>query len=343
MKYKDHIDMPFNSVLEYGSVIHDVLATINGLCMKMKDNLVVDEVKDIFDKKVKKLDLTLSQYTRTWESVLDYSEKTFVEARNIVGIEYPIQIELNDGDEKIWLVGFIDKLVSLNGVMEITDYKISSKITSRDDLENDDQLSIYAYVMSKKRPDITQITIAHYAILAKVKTTAQIDLTRLTETEDYLIERWRRLRTDKTFDPNPGCMECSRCPKPCKEYKDFLERTYESKGWTDLEEKAKAKIRLSEQINTLKKEVDLLSDDIKLAIENNMGEPIKLAEREWYIASVHKNAFSVAEQDYSQLKSVKVGVKGEKKTKASKKVMDGLQDRSKTLLAGQDLNVKGVK
>lgn len=304
---------------------HDALHQINRFIKADKEAFDAIEVKRIFDKSMRPLNVSLPFYEDLWQGIRNHAEETHASQPTIFEAEYPLKVELktkNDG--KIWIVGTLDRLDIEGSVATLWDYKVTYRIPSKEELRANEQFMIYCYLIWSLFPQVKEIRIKWHAVLAGKSRMIKMDLTKLTSIEEHLAKQWHDIRTEKVWPTNAPNMRCDTCPKVCDDYKTYLRQVYHQKDIRTLDDKAVVYLATSGQMTALKNEHDRLGDDIKREVELNMGAPVIAGGRKWELATKHRKGSVTEPTDYTVLVPVKmIGVYKNARQRASEKGMVG--------------------
>ncbi len=127
-----------------------------------------------------------------------------------LGLEERVQMAL-DADGRYQLQGYIDRLArGTDGVLEIHDYKTSSKLPRPDDLKRDRQLTLYQMAVQRRFPEAREVRLIwHYLVqdqtLRSSRTPADLDRTR-SET----IRSIDRIEAAREYPPHESAL-CRWC------------------------------------------------------------------------------------------------------------------------------------
>jgi len=286
---------------------HIALHLINKFIKTDRDAFDAVEVKRIFDKAMRPLNLNLPFYENLWQGIRNHAEETHASQPPIFEVEYPLMVKLetkNDG--VIWIVGTLDRLDIREGVATLWDYKITYLIPTREELDANEQFTLYSYLIWKEFPQVKRIILKWHAVLAGKSRRVEKDLTKLTAIEEHLADRWHAIRTEKTWPTNAPCARCDTCPQVCTDYKAYLRQVYYQKDIKTFEDKAVVFLAIRDQMGALKKEHKRLDTDIKKEIAVRMGEPVIAAGREWKLSTQHREGGYTEPTDFTKLVPVKL-------------------------------------
>jgi len=159
-------------------------------------------------------------YRRLGEKcITDYYKRYYpFDQGRTLGLEETIYFPLEE-EKGYWIRGVIDRLALLDhSILEIHDYKTSSRLPSQTDVQSDRQLAFYQMGVEGKWKDIQEIKLIwHYlAFDAEVQSLrTPEELQRLRQETMELI---KKIESDRDFSPkeSPLCNWCdyqSLCPK----------------------------------------------------------------------------------------------------------------------------------
>ena len=97
------------------------------------------------------------------------------------------------------------------------------------------------------------------------------DLTKLDGLEDYLIELWQKMATDKAFTPKLN-QQCFYCPAKCDLYKKLLKEQLTEDLVTDTPSLVKAYLDAKAKAKMLKEQADNLKELVLNSIEEKQGD-----------------------------------------------------------------------
>ena len=302
-----------SNALLWGSFLHEVVSQVNRYIRKLgsKEEMDIMDIHAIYEKEYKKENFSFNAYNQGLENVIKYAEKTFVSRAEIYKIEEEIELPLKYKNQETKLVGRIDRIDSGINMLDIIEFKSSSLTPSKEVIDNDLQLNIYAYCIHKKYPEHQNIITSHWSLATNIKVPKQKDLSKLDKLEDYLIDLWQKIEKDDKFEPklNDYCDE--RCPEICQKYKDFIKDTYSQKGIRGIEDAVKMYNQIKTNLNIMTKEKENVSGYLKQMLEENLGQQLVVNGNIIFLAQRHKGSYMVQESDYTEL-HVKTYFKGEK-------------------------------
>jgi len=173
--YHDKLEKDFDNTIEgfMGSRVHDSLEHLYKQ-KKYERTLTVDQLKDHYKKiwsetinddvKVIRPDLKVKDYYNMGlKYIADYHKKHFpFEEDHTIGMEVKVDVDLFN-DDKYVMRGYVDRVGIKDGIYIIHDYKTSGTLPSKDDIENNYQLALYAIALKDKYPDAKDFELVwHY-------------------------------------------------------------------------------------------------------------------------------------------------------------------------------------
>jgi hypothetical protein len=308
--YFEKVKKPISEAIEFGRLLHETVKKVNQLLIKYKNKnqIDADEVRKIYETEFARRHFDFATYQRGLNCVLDYAEKTFKSLASIYKLEYEVNLMLkDDAGNETKLIGIIDRIDEIEGGLEIIDFKSGALMPSKDDVDDDLQLNIYAYLLSKRFPGY-KIKTSIYSLGGGIKITVDKDISKLDTVEDYVIGLWQKIGRDKKFEPKLN-KYCFNCPVKCHLYEELLATTFQGKGIDDLDEVVKELAQVKTNLAILQKEKELLSDRIKQEIDKRMGEPIEVGDWRFELVNRHRASYVVPESDYQELRSKKIVLK----------------------------------
>jgi putative RecB family exonuclease len=230
LAYIDKIKIETEGIEAFmGSRVHDALEKLYRDLKVTKLN-TLEEILDYYDQSWEKTWNEMIQIVRKEHSAEDYRSlgkrciteyykryDPFDQGKTL-GLEENIYFPL-DEEKGYWIRGFIDRLtLSDHSVLEIHDYKTSSRLPTQEDVDSDRQLAFYHMGVEGKWTDIREIRLVwHYlafdAEIRSSRTLAQLQQLR-TETLDLI----QKIESDRQYLPKEGplCDWCDYqgfCPK----------------------------------------------------------------------------------------------------------------------------------
>lgn len=212
-----------------GSRVHDVLEKLyRDLKMTKLDTLeeLIDFYHQCWEKnwsetvQIIRKEYQAEDYRSLGEKcITDYYKHYYpFDQGRTLGLEETIYFPLEE-EKGYWIRGVIDRLTLLNGsVLEIHDYKTSSRLPTQKDIQSDRQLAFYHMGVEGKWKDIQEIKLIwHYLVfdaeIQSLRTPEELQRLR-KETMDLI----KTIESDREFSPreSPLCDWCDYqglCPK----------------------------------------------------------------------------------------------------------------------------------
>ncbi len=234
-KYIDEIPPPhpFESIEQYlGLRIHEVLENLyqeTNLCKVPTLEEMLSSYEDCWSEnwgpqvRIIKKGLSSAEYKKTGRSsLIQYYRRyhPFAESKTL-GTEYPIAFKL----ESYEIVGFIDRLaLRPDGTYEIHDYKTSSRLPSKNLLQQDRQLALYQMGIEQLFHEVRETDLVwHYLVFDK-----EIRIRKcpeeLEETKKSTLELISTILKEERFAPRESilcdwCEYAPICPAKQHQYK----------------------------------------------------------------------------------------------------------------------------
>ena len=230
LHYIDKIEAETEGIEAFmGSRVHDALEKLYRDHKLTKSNTLDDVVRyyhEVWEKNWNGMILITRQgydaddYRRLGEKCLsDYYRRysPFDQGRTL-GLEEFINFRL-DEERDYRIRGYIDRLVLVDdSVLEIHDYKTSSRLPTQEDVDTDRQLSFYQMGVEGRWKDIREIRLIwHYlAFDAEIRSLRTPE--QLREIRQQTLDLIQRIETDTELLPKEGplCAWCdyqALCPK----------------------------------------------------------------------------------------------------------------------------------
>lgn len=159
-------------------------------------------------------------YRRLGEKcITDYYKRyhPFDQGRTL-GLEETIYFPLEE-EKGYWIRGVIDRLALLDhSILEIHDYKTSSRLPSQADVQSDRQLAFYQMGVEGKWKDIQEIKLIWHYLAFDVEVQSLRTPEELQRLRQETMELIKKIESDRDFSPkeSPLCSWCdyqSLCPK----------------------------------------------------------------------------------------------------------------------------------
>ncbi len=177
---------------------------------------------DLFDDSViiTKGEYTVENYLKMAERYLaDYYKRYYpFDQGRTIALEERITVDL-DGSGNYRLQGYIDRLTDLgNGTYEIHDYKTSSRLPKRSDLEEDLQLAIYSMGVRENYPDVRDVDLIWHYLAFDKEFRLKKEKDQMERVRSSVVGLIDAIEGEKKFE-SKGSALCDWC-----EYNDFCER-----------------------------------------------------------------------------------------------------------------------
>jgi putative RecB family exonuclease len=218
------------------------------------------------DVRVTRADRTVDDYRAIGEkAVRDYYRRYHPFDQGVtVGLEMKIALRL---DEEHEILGYLDRLTKVaDGVWEIHDYKTGGSLMKQDKADADRQLALYELAVREMYPDARQVTLVwHYlAFDHEVRSCRTVE--QLQDLRAQVLASVEHIEAQTAFPTKTGslCDWCdykSICPAWAHEYAlaGPPESRLEAETVAALVDRY---VSLSEEVASLQKEKDELSDEI---------------------------------------------------------------------------------
>ena len=220
-KYIDGVIPETSYPMRCGLVVHTALKQLNDQSDREQQDLGVEDSEAALEAaikaetkpgEIKARDVKLmAECLRLSALTINKTRNTYIGSESEFPIDYP----------PTKLLVIIDRIDTFgpDGV-EITDYKWSERVLSKQDLEKDNQLNIYAYAYLKDNPGIRRLLLTQYMVRYDQPNSIEIDPDQVQYIKahlDYVIEGIQ----SGDFDPRLHHY-CHNCPirAKCKAYKD---------------------------------------------------------------------------------------------------------------------------
>jgi putative RecB family exonuclease len=231
LAYIDKIKIETEGIEAFmGSRVHEALEKLYRDLKVTKLNTleeILDDYRQNWEKnwneemiQIIRKDYTAEDYRRLGERcITEYYKRYYpFDQGKTLGLEENIYFPL-DEEKGYWIRGFIDRLaLSDHSVLEIHDYKTSSRLPAREYVDSDRQLAFYHMGVEGKWKDVREIKLIwHYlAFDAEISSSrTPEDLQKLRQETMKLIQE---IESDRQFLPKEGplCDWCDYqgfCPK----------------------------------------------------------------------------------------------------------------------------------
>ena len=165
-------------------------------------------------------DYTAEDYRRLGEKcITEYYKRYYpFDQSKTLGLEENIFFPL-DEDKGYWIRGFIDRVaLSDNSVLEIHDYKTSSRLPTQEEVDSDRQLALYQMGVEGKWKDIREIRLFWHYLAFDTEIRSSRTPEELQQLRRETMDLIQEIESDRHFLPEEGplCDWCdyqSFCPK----------------------------------------------------------------------------------------------------------------------------------
>src|SRR5512139_1775778 len=165
-------------------------------------------------------DYTAEDYRRLGEKCITEYYKRYhpFDQGKTLGLEENISFPL-DEEKGYWIRGFIDRVTLLDhSVLEIHDYKTSSRLPPQKDVDSDRQLAFYHMGVEGKWKDIREIKLVWHYLAFDTEMSSSRTPDELQQLRRKTMELIQEIESDRQFLPKEGplCDWCDYqgfCPK----------------------------------------------------------------------------------------------------------------------------------
>lgn len=220
MKYIQKLPEAPSEPLAFGGLMHKIMATYNQHCLKHSLETDITAMPDIAHKcfYAEPCGLPSSRLGEVLALADRIAGYHTVNPATVVGIEEWVQAWL-EGRKYIFR-GIIDRLDIEGDTAIITDYKTDHQLRPQSEIEKDFQLAVYAWLITKEYPQVTQFVIQLDFLRHGIVREAFLDAGRVGQVEAQvlgLIAQVEQTIAKGKFKPRPGhfCSWCgysSQCP-----------------------------------------------------------------------------------------------------------------------------------
>lgn len=223
-QYIDNLESDLTTIENFlGSRVHEVLENLYRLIKNGRvESLdwLLKGYEDVWKKnfnegiKVVRKELMADDYfEKGRQYLIDYYNKyhPFNQAK-IVDIEYHVNFELEDGESKYLIHGYVDRLDwdDKNNLFEIHDYKTSGKLMTQEEADNDWQLGFYHLALKKKWPDAEKIKLIWHALPFNREIVSYRTKDQMDGLQKAIIEKVKEVELRSDFPPEKSAI-CDWC------------------------------------------------------------------------------------------------------------------------------------
>jgi RecB family exonuclease len=200
-----------NAALAFGKLLHAALE-------RTYQQIVVDKISGRFPR-----ELLLAAYRYEWTRAGLTDFATFEEGLHLLGdyvAQHPtvdhtsvlaIEQEFRLPVDRFEVLGYIDRVDRIDGeTVEIVDYKSNRLLFSRDEVDHDLQLSIYALAARALWPWVKQVRLSFYMLRHAVRLETARSAEQLAAAREYVAAFGHQMETATEFPPrlNANCAYC---------------------------------------------------------------------------------------------------------------------------------------
>lgn len=230
LSYIDKIEAETEGIEAFmGSRVHEALEKLYRDLRVTKLN-TLEEIVDFYHQgweknwndvvQIVRSEYSAEDYRRLGVKCLtDYYRRYFpFDQGKTLGLEESIYFPLEE-EGGYSIRGFIDRLTLTDGsVLEIHDYKTSSRLPSRGDVDSDRQLSLYQMGVEGKWKDVQEVRLVWHYLCYDTEIRSSRTPEQLRQVRRKTLELIQRIEADRDFAPreSPLCAWCDYqrlCPK----------------------------------------------------------------------------------------------------------------------------------
>jgi putative RecB family exonuclease len=230
LAYIDKIKIETEGIEAFmGSRVHDVLEKLYR-DLKMTKLNSLEEILEYYHQSWEKnwnemiqiirKDYTAEDYRRLGEKCIAEYYKRYhpFDQGKTLGLEENIYFPL-DEEKGYWIRGFIDRLtLSDHSVLEIHDYKTSSRLPPQEEVDSDRQLAFYHMGVEGRWRDIREIRLVWHYLAFDTEISSSRTPEELQQLRRETMELIQQIESDRRFLPKEGplCDWCDYqgfCPK----------------------------------------------------------------------------------------------------------------------------------
>jgi putative RecB family exonuclease len=231
LSYIDKIEAETEGIEAFmGSRVHDALEKLYRDLMKVNKLNSLEDIlifyHQIWEKnwndliQIARKEYSAADYQRLGEKCLsEYYKRYFpFDQGRTLGLEEYITFPL-DEEKTYWIRGYIDRLTLLDhSILEIHDYKTSSRLPAQKEVNSDRQLAFYHMGVDGKWNDIEEVKLVWHYLSFDTEIHSSRTPEKLYQVRQEALELIRKIETDRNFLPKEGplCTWCDYqglCPK----------------------------------------------------------------------------------------------------------------------------------
>ncbi len=214
LKYKksfiDKIPVERGLPLLVGAAIHDGIAEYSEICIRAGKESFFEKWEEVANRAIENHRVPESEEEQVRKAIRGYAEQREIPLDSVYGVEQRFSVN-RDLEECGWMAedvyfrGVIDLLQIKDNSARITDYK-SGYVINNDKF----QLEIYAWLVNKMFPHITNFEIVIDYIRHDLQSEAFITIDQIPSIEEKIKRKCDTIEAEKKFKPttNSGCEYC---------------------------------------------------------------------------------------------------------------------------------------
>ncbi len=141
-----------------------------------------------------------------------YQNNNFHEL-TVLGLESDFELEIKEPNDKSHIVsGIIDRISKINNHYEVVDYKTGKRLPSQKNVDENNQLSIYALATINKWPkiDLDKLNLSLYFLRHGEQIYTKRTKDDLENTKHQILKIIKSIENEKIFPPKPTIL-CNWC------------------------------------------------------------------------------------------------------------------------------------